>query len=100
LRIGDDAIDQGLVRARPDATAVAHAAGPSRAAHARLYAAWDDDPVAALNARTARLITEFHRRHRSVEFRQFLDAIDVAVPKNLDVHSIMDHCGTHDIRRY
>jgi transposase len=50
---------------------------------------------AALNVKTAKLVTEFHRRHRSVEFRQFLDAIDLAVPKKLDVHLIMDNYGTH-----
>src|SRR4030095_4178232 len=50
---------------------------------------------AALNAKTAKLVTEFHRRHRSVEFRQFLDAIDAAVPTKLDVHLIMDNYGTH-----
>lgn len=50
---------------------------------------------AALNVTTATLVTAFHRRHRSVEFRQFLDAIDAAVPKTLDVHLIMDNYGTH-----
>jgi len=50
---------------------------------------------AALNVKTAKLVTEFHRRHRSVEFRQFLDAVDAAVPKTLDVHLIMDNYGTH-----
>jgi transposase len=50
---------------------------------------------AALNVKTAKVVTEFHRRHRSVEFRQFLDAIDAAVPKTLDVHLIMDNYGTH-----
>jgi transposase len=50
---------------------------------------------AALNVRTAKVVTEFHRRHRSVEFRHFLDAVDAAVPKKLDVHLIMDNYGTH-----
>ena len=50
---------------------------------------------AALNVKTATLVTEFHRRHRSVECRQFLDAVDAAVPKKLDVHLIMDNYGTH-----
>jgi transposase len=35
------------------------------------------------------------QRHRSTEFRQFLDAIDAAVPRHLDVHLIMDNYGTH-----
>jgi transposase len=50
---------------------------------------------AALNVKTATLVTQFHRRHRSVEFRRFLDAIDAAVPANVDVHLIMDNYGTH-----
>jgi DDE superfamily endonuclease len=31
---------------------------------------------AALDAETSQLITQFHRRHRSTEFRQFVDSID------------------------
>jgi transposase len=50
---------------------------------------------AALNVKTRTLITQFHQRHRSTEFRQFLDAIDAAVPRHLDVHLIMDNYGTH-----
>jgi transposase len=50
---------------------------------------------AALNVATSKIITQFHRRHRSTEFRQFLDAVDAAVPKQLDVHLIMDNYGTH-----
>lgn len=50
---------------------------------------------AALDAKTSQLITQFHRRHRSTEFRQFLDAIDAQVPPELDVHIVMDNYGTH-----
>ena len=50
---------------------------------------------AALNVKTSKVVTEFHRRHRSVEFRHFLDAVDAAVPRTLDVHLIMDNYGTH-----
>ena len=50
---------------------------------------------AALDATTSRVISEFHRRHRSREFRQFLDAIDARVPQDLDVHLVMDNYGTH-----
>jgi transposase len=50
---------------------------------------------AALDVKTSQVITAFHRRHRSVEFRQFLDAIDAQVPPELDVHIIMDNYGTH-----
>ena len=41
------------------------------------------------------MVTQFQQRHRSTEFRQFLDAIDAAVPRHLDVHLIMDNYGTH-----
>jgi len=50
---------------------------------------------AALDAKTSQVITQFHRRHRSTEFRQFLDAIDAAVPSQLDVHVVLDNYGTH-----
>jgi transposase len=50
---------------------------------------------AALNAQTGTVIAETHRRHRSIEFRKFLDRIDAAVPADLHVHIIMDNYGTH-----
>lgn len=58
---------------------------------------------AALDAATGKVIGECHRRHRSIEFRKFLDAIEAAVPNSLDVHLIMDNYGTHKtalIRRW
>ena len=39
---------------------------------------------AALNAKTSEVITQFHQRHRSAQFREFLDLIDARVPKRLD----------------
>jgi transposase len=50
---------------------------------------------AALNAQTREVITQFHQRHRSAQFREFLDLIDTQVPRRLDVHIIMDNYGTH-----
>jgi transposase len=50
---------------------------------------------AALELKTSRLIGQLHRRHRSVEFRKFLDVIEGQVPASLDVHLIMDNYGTH-----
>lgn len=50
---------------------------------------------AALELRTNKVIAQLKRRHRSVEFRQFLDAIEEQVPAGLDVHIIMDNYGTH-----
>src|SRR6266498_2359883 len=40
---------------------------------------------AALDAATGSVIGEMHRRHRSIEFRKFLDTIEAAVPGDLDV---------------
>src|SRR5438876_7101801 len=45
---------------------------------------------AALDVKTGKVIGRFHRRHRSLEFRKFLDIIDANVPPELDVHVIMD----------
>ena len=58
---------------------------------------------AALDLASGRVIGECHRRHRGVEFRQFLDTVDEAVPAPLDVHLILDNYGTHKtplIRRW
>jgi transposase len=58
---------------------------------------------AALNAQSGEVTTEFHQRHRSAQFREFLDLIDARVPSALDVHLIMDNDGTHKtplIRRW
>ena len=46
---------------------------------------------AALNAKTSEVITQFHQRHCSAQFREFLDLIDARVPKRLDGHIIMDN---------
>jgi transposase len=50
---------------------------------------------AALNATTSEVITQFHQRHRSAQFREFLDLIEAQVPRRLDVHIIMDNYSTH-----
>jgi transposase len=50
---------------------------------------------AALDLKTSRVIGQLHRRHRSTEFRKFLDRIEAAVPSQLDVHIIADNYGTH-----
>jgi transposase len=49
---------------------------------------------AALNVKTGAVIGECHRRHRSAEFRKFLDTIEQSVPASLDVHLILDNYGT------
>jgi len=50
---------------------------------------------AALDVATGKVIGQLKRRHRSVEFLQFLKAIDAAVPGEQDIHLIMDNYGTH-----
>jgi transposase len=58
---------------------------------------------AALDAKAGTVIGQLHRRHRSIEFRKFLDTIDAEVPADLDVHLILDNYGTHKtalIRRW
>lgn len=50
---------------------------------------------AALNVKVGTVLSQLHRRHRSVEFRQFLDHIDANVPRELDVHLVLDNYGTH-----
>jgi transposase len=51
---------------------------------------------AAFNIADGTVISELHRRHRAVEFRKFLAAIDKAVPAALDVHLICDNYATHN----
>jgi len=50
---------------------------------------------AALELKTNKVIGQLHRRHRSVEFRKFLDVIESQVPAGLDVHLIVDNYATH-----
>ena len=50
---------------------------------------------AALDAKTGQLLAQCYKRHRSVEFRKFLDLIDKAVPQEFDVHLILDNYSTH-----
>jgi transposase len=50
---------------------------------------------AALNIADGTVISQLHRRHRAIEFKKFLVAIDKAVPADLDVHLVCDNYGTH-----
>jgi len=50
---------------------------------------------AALDIATGRVIGKTYRRHRSQEFRKFLDQIDAVVPSSLEVHLVMDNYATH-----
>ena len=50
---------------------------------------------AALNAATGDVIGKCYKRHRSVEFRKFLDEIEANVPADMDIHLVMDNYATH-----
>src|SRR5258707_1610485 len=50
---------------------------------------------AALDTKTGKVIGQTQQRHRSEEFRKFLDTIEANVPAKLDVHLILDNYGTH-----
>src|SRR5438128_11542823 len=59
--------------------------------------------LAALDVKTGEVIGRCHRRHRAVEFRKFLDAIEAAVPADRAVHLVLDNYATHKtplIRRW
>ena len=51
---------------------------------------------AAFNIADGTVISELHHRHRAIEFRKFLAAIDKAVPAGLDVHLVCDNYATHN----
>lgn len=50
---------------------------------------------AALDIATGKVIGQCFPRHRAAEFRRFLDEIETNVPKDLDVHLVMDNYATH-----
>ena len=53
------------------------------------------DLFAALDAASGKVIASMSARHRSEEFRKFLNQIDKEVPDGLDVHVILDNSSTH-----
>jgi transposase len=50
---------------------------------------------AALDIATGQVIGKCFPRHRAAEFRRFLDEIEANVPKDLDIHLVMDNYATH-----
>ena len=53
------------------------------------------DLFAALNVATGQVLHQTRQKHRSIEFRQFLDTIDANVPADLAVHVVLDNASTH-----
>jgi len=50
---------------------------------------------AALDIATGRVIGKCYPRHRAAEFRRFLDEIEANVPRDVEVHLVMDNYATH-----
>jgi putative transposase len=50
---------------------------------------------AALDIATGQVLTRCKRRHRHQEYLDFLKEIDASVPKDLDIHLVVDNYTTH-----
>jgi len=50
---------------------------------------------AALEVAIGKVIGETHRRHRSIEFKAFLDSIDQEIPDGLQAHLVLDNSSIH-----
>ncbi|OLF04368.1 IS630 family transposase, partial [Actinophytocola xanthii] len=50
---------------------------------------------AAFDVGSGSVIAQHYRRHRHQEFLRFLKLIDAAVPKELDLHLVLDNYATH-----
>jgi transposase len=53
------------------------------------------DLFAALNTATGQVLGKLSDRHRAVDFRDFLEVIDVQTDPGLEVHLICDNLSTH-----
>jgi transposase len=67
---------------------------PERATH-DYRRAGTSSLYAALDLATGQVIGALHSRHRAIEFKQFLQTIDRAVPSELDIHVVLDNSSTH-----
>ena len=86
--------------ARPPAAAIA---APSPAGSPPASPSVLDCAIQEVDIATGRVIGKCYGRHRVAEFRKFLDEIEAAVPRELDVHLVMDNYATHKtplIRRW
>jgi transposase len=50
---------------------------------------------AALDLTTGKVIGALHSRHRAIEFKKFLQAIEREVPDDLAIHLVLDNSSTH-----
>lgn len=53
------------------------------------------DLFAALDVKTGTVIGEVRHRHRSTEFRKFLDTVERNTPAELELHLILDNSSIH-----
>src|SRR4051794_8125989 len=67
---------------------------PERATH-DYRRAGTSSLYAALDLSTGKVLGALHSRHRAIEFKQFLQAIDREVPAELAVHLVLDNSSTH-----
>jgi transposase len=67
---------------------------PQRATH-DYRRAGTSSLYAALDIATGKVIGRLHGRHRAIEFKKFLQAIDREVPDELRVHLVLDNSSTH-----
>jgi transposase len=67
---------------------------PERATH-DYRRAGTSSLYAALDLSSGKVIGRLHSRHRAIEFKQFLQAIDREVPADLGIHIVLDNSSTH-----
>jgi transposase len=53
------------------------------------------DLYAALNLASGMVIHQLTARHRAIEFKKFLEAIDKSLPQGLAIHVVLDNSSTH-----
>jgi transposase len=67
---------------------------PERATH-DYKRAGTSSLYAAPDITSGQVIGSLHSRHRSIEFKKFLQTIDREVPEHLDVHLVLDNASAH-----
>jgi transposase len=92
LCVDEKSQTQALERTRP--TLPLLPTTPTRATHDYIRNG-TVDLFAALDVATGRVHTQLHSRHRSAEFKKFLNHLDREVPDDLAVHLILDNYSTH-----
>ncbi|CAN5911849.1 IS630-like element ISMsm2 family transposase [soil metagenome] len=92
LCVDEKSQTQALARTRPILPLLP--TSPARASH-DYKRNGTTDLFAALDIATGRVHTQMHSRHRTIEFRKFLNHLDKQVPDDLDVHLILDNYATH-----